>query len=83
MMNQKIEDTLDYRLSKDLKAAAKTLTDTEARYALYKDAEQILIDDWGTCPLTVRMQIAAVKDGVKGVSLTPFRFRPFNTVTMD
>ena len=62
---------------------AQQVADNEARYALYQEAEQILLDDWGTCPLTVRMQIAAVQDGVEGVSLTPFRFRPFNTVTMD
>ncbi len=62
---------------------AQQTADNEARYALYKDAELILMEEWGTCPLTVRMQIAAVQDGVEGVSLTPFRFRPFNTVTMD
>lgn len=62
---------------------AQQTADNEARYALYKEAEQVLMDDWGTCPLTVRMQIAAVQDGVEGVSLTPFRFRPFNTVKMN
>ena len=62
---------------------AQQTADNAARYALYHDAEKILLDDWGTCPLTVRMQIAAVQDNVEGVQLTPFRFRPFNTVKMD
>jgi peptide/nickel transport system substrate-binding protein len=54
--------------------------DSDQRYALYQQAEQVLLDDWGTCPTTVRMQIAAVRPGVEGVHLTPFRFLPFNTV---
>ena len=42
----------------------------------------MLLDDWGTCTTTVRMQVALVADGVEGVRLTPFRFLPFNTVTI-
>lgn len=57
--------------------------DNEARYALYNEAEEILMDDFGTCPLVVRMQVALAADGVDGVRLTPFRFLPFNTVTME
>ncbi len=52
--------------------------DNDARYALYQAAEQILLNEWGTCPTTVRMQVAAVKPNVEGVHLTPFRFLPFN-----
>lgn len=59
---------------------AQTEPDNEVRYTIYHDAEQVLLDDWGTCPTTVRMQIAAVKPYVEGVRLTPFRFLPFNTV---
>ncbi len=57
--------------------------DNVKRYAIYNEAEQILLDDWGTCPLTVRMQVAAVKPNVEGVNLTPFRFLPFNTVKVN
>jgi len=57
--------------------------DNAERYKLYNAAEKILIDDFGTCPLTVRMQIALVKPGVKGVSLSPFRFLPFGDVTIE
>lgn len=56
---------------------------TDARYALYNKAEKILLDDWGTCPTTVRMQIALVKPNVKGIALTPFRFLPFGTVDIS
>ena len=56
---------------------AQGVADTKARYALYNKAEKILLDDWGTCPTTVRMQVALVKPNVEGVSLTPFRFLPF------
>lgn len=57
--------------------------DNAERYKLYNAAEKILIDDYGTCPLTVRMQIALVKPGVEGVALSPFRFLPFGDVTIE
>jgi ABC-type transport system substrate-binding protein len=57
--------------------------DNAERYALYQQAEQVLLDDWGTCPTTVRMQIAAVQPNVEGVHLTPFRFLPFQDVKID
>lgn len=62
---------------------AKAQPDTAERYALYHQAEKILLDEHGTCPLTVRMQIAAAKPNVKGVELSAFRFRPFANVTID
>jgi peptide/nickel transport system substrate-binding protein len=62
---------------------AKAQTDTAKRYALYHEAEKILIGTHGTCPLTVRMQIAAAKPDVHGVALSAFRFRPFADVSID
>ncbi|MCP5151833.1 MAG: ABC transporter substrate-binding protein [Ectothiorhodospiraceae bacterium] len=62
---------------------ARETADEKARYALYHQAEQILLDDWGTCPTTVRMQIAARKPNVHGVALTPFRFLPFAKVRIE
>ena len=57
---------------------ATTTADAEARYALYHKAEKVLMDDWGTCPLPGRMQIAVVKPNVRGrpphaVPLPPVR----------
>lgn len=62
---------------------AQGTADEAARYAMYNEAEAILIEDWGTCPTTVRMQVALVKPNVSGVSLTPFRFLPFGDVKID
>ncbi len=62
---------------------AQRTPDNNERYALYNQAEQILLNDWGTCPTTVRMQIAAVKPNVTGIALTPFRFLPFNAVKIQ
>jgi ABC-type oligopeptide transport system substrate-binding subunit len=62
---------------------AQGTADASARYKLYHSAEQVLLADWGTCPLVVRMQIALRKPNVQGVRLTPFRFLPFNTVTIN
>ncbi len=62
---------------------SRTTADNDARYALYQEAEQILLNDWGTCPTTVRMQVSAVKPNVQDVHLTPFRFLPFNEVKIN
>lgn len=59
---------------------AQTIPDNNERYSVYQQAEQVLLNDWGTCPTTVRMQIAASKPNVDGAHLTPFRFIPFNEV---
>ena len=62
---------------------AQGTPDNNERYTLYNEAEQILLNEWGTCPTTVRMQVAAAKPNVDGVALTPFRFLPFNTVKIN
>ena len=61
---------------------AQGIADGPARYKVYHQAEQVLMADWGTCPLVIRMQIALRKPNVEGVRLTPFRFLPFNTVKL-
>ena len=61
---------------------ARQTPNEKARYELYHRAEQVLLDDWGTCPTTVRMQIAVAKPTVKDAHLTPFRFLPFAQVKM-
>jgi peptide/nickel transport system substrate-binding protein len=63
--------------------SAQATADAAARYKLYHAAEQVLLSDWGTCPLVVRMQIALRKPNVEGVYLTPFRFLPFKTVKLN
>jgi len=62
---------------------AERQPDDAKRFQLYHQAEKVLLDDWGTCPLPIRMQIAAAKPNVEGVRLSAFRFRPFNTVKVN
>jgi ABC-type transport system substrate-binding protein len=62
---------------------ARVTADNTARYALYHQAEDALLDDWGTCGLIIRTQLAVVKPNVKGVAITPFRYLPFGQVTIQ
>lgn len=62
---------------------AQKTADNEKRYALYNKAEEVLISDYGTCPTTVRIQVALQQPNVKGLALTAFRFLPFNSVTIQ
>ena len=61
---------------KAIDEAAKT-PNNDARYKLYHKAEQILMDDWGSCGTYVRTQVALIKPNVKGVVVTPYRLWPF------
>lgn len=63
-------------------AEAAETADIDKRYVLYHKAENVLIDDWGTCGTVVRMQVALKQPKVDGVVLTSFRFQPFNNVTI-
>jgi peptide/nickel transport system substrate-binding protein len=56
--------------------------DLKARLVLYKKAEDLMLADWGTCPTTIRKQVALKKPYVENLRLTPFRFLPFTKVTL-
>ncbi|MBL8699047.1 MAG: ABC transporter substrate-binding protein [Alphaproteobacteria bacterium] len=62
---------------------AQVTPDDAARYKLYNQAEKALLDDFGTCGLFVRTQVALVKPNVKGVTLTPMRYLPYGGVTIE
>lgn len=62
---------------------AQVTPDNAARYKLYNQAEKALLDDFGTCGLFVRTQVALVKPNVKGVTLTPMRYLPYGGVTIE
>ncbi|MFK5979839.1 MAG: ABC transporter substrate-binding protein [Rhizobiaceae bacterium] len=62
--------------------ALETADDTK-RFALYNQADRVLINDYGTIPTTVRMQIGVIKPTVKNVHLTPMGYMPFWDVTID
>ena len=53
------------------------------RYKLYNEAEQIMLKDWAVVPTTMRKQVAVIAPELKGVYLTSFRIRPFNTAKID
>ncbi|MCK5516478.1 MAG: ABC transporter substrate-binding protein [Desulfobulbaceae bacterium] len=53
------------------------------RYKLYNQAEQIMLKDWAVVPTTMRKQVAVKSPELKGVYLTSFRIRPFNTAKID
>jgi peptide/nickel transport system substrate-binding protein len=56
--------------------------DLEARLAIYKQAEDLMLADWGTCPTTIRKQVVLKKPDVDNLRLTPFRLLPFNKVAI-
>jgi oligopeptide transport system substrate-binding protein len=62
---------------------ARITGDADERYRLYNQAEQILLTDWAACPTTMRKQVAIKAPELKGVYLTSFRIRPFNTARID
>ena len=59
---------------------AQVTADSAQRFKLYAAAEKVLMDDWGTCGLFVRINVALVKPNVKGVTLMPMRLLPFDKV---
>jgi oligopeptide transport system substrate-binding protein len=56
---------------------AQTEPDDQKRYALYHQAEKILMDDWATAPLPATTNIALRKPNVKNATVTPFGFSVF------
>ncbi|MBL8805203.1 MAG: ABC transporter substrate-binding protein [Rhodospirillales bacterium] len=62
---------------------AQITPDNAARYKLYHQAEDTLLDDWGTCGIFVRTNVAVVKPNVKGVTLAPMRMLPYDKVTIN
>ena len=61
---------------------AQTTVDDAARFALYRKAEKILMDDWGTAPLPLTATIGLSKPNVTGAEVTPFGFAPFKGVVI-
>jgi peptide/nickel transport system substrate-binding protein len=56
---------------------AQTETDEAKRFALYRQAEKILMDDWATAPLPATVNIALRKPNVKNVTVTPLGYSIF------
>ena len=62
---------------------ARTEGDAAKRYALYHDAEKLLMRDWATAPLPITTYVALHKPRVHGLAVTPFGWSSFQPVTMD
>ncbi len=62
---------------------AQVTADDPTRYKLYHEAEALLLDDWGTCGIFVRTNVAVVKPNVTGVTLAPMRMLPYEKVTIN
>jgi len=58
-------------------AEAQTQPDDQKRFALYRQAEKILMDDWATAPLPSTTNIALRKPNVKNATVTPFGYSIF------
>jgi ABC-type transport system substrate-binding protein len=56
---------------------AQTETDDQKRFALYRQAEKILMDDWATAPLPATVNIALRKPNVKNLTMTPLGYSVF------
>jgi oligopeptide transport system substrate-binding protein len=59
---------------------AQTEPDDQKRFTLYRQAEQILMDDWATAPLPATVAIALRKPNVQNATLTPFGYSVFQNV---
>ena len=61
--------------------AVKTASDPE-RFALYGQADRVLMKDFGVVPTTVRVQIAIRRPEVTGIELSAMGYMPFANVEM-
>jgi peptide/nickel transport system substrate-binding protein len=62
---------------------ALTTPDEAARYALYHQAERIIVEDVGMVPLPITASVGLRKPNVHDATLTPFGFSRFNRTTID
>ena len=62
---------------------ALTVADDQKRYALYNQAEKILLDDFGMAPVPMSASIGLRKAAVRNFTLTPFGFSSFARIEID
>ena len=59
------------------------VADDAKRFALYHQAEKVLLDDWGMAPVPMTASVALRKPNVRGVTITPFGFSSFAKIEID
>ena len=62
--------------------AANESTDTQASFALYQKAEQMIVDDAACVPLTFGMNYSLVKNYVKNYKVSPLGFAQLQDVSI-
>jgi oligopeptide transport system substrate-binding protein len=62
---------------------ALSVADDNRRFALYHQAEKILLDDWAIAPTPITAAVALRKPNVRNVTLTPFGFSDFNRIVIQ
>jgi ABC-type transport system substrate-binding protein len=62
---------------------AQTEPEDAKRFAIYRQAEKILMDDWATAPLPATTNIALRKPNVKNVTVTPFGYSVFQSALIQ
>jgi peptide/nickel transport system substrate-binding protein len=62
---------------------AQTEIDDQKRFALYRQAEKILMDDWATAPLPATVTVALRKPNVKNVTVTPLGYSVFQNAEIE
>ena len=62
---------------------AQGTIDEAKRYKLYQQAEKVILDDWGTAPLPLLVNIALRKPNVHNVTITPFGFSSFHSAEIE
>ena len=62
---------------------ALVTADAAARFALYHQAEKIVLDDFGMVPLPITASVGLRKPNVRNVTLTPFGFSSFEAIEIQ
>jgi peptide/nickel transport system substrate-binding protein len=62
---------------------AMSTPDDTRRFALYHQAEKVLLDDWGMVAVPVTASIGLRKPNVRNVTFTPFGFSPLGDIEID
>jgi peptide/nickel transport system substrate-binding protein len=62
---------------------AMATADDSKRFALYHQAEKILLNDWCMAPTPMTASVALRKPNVHNVTLTPFGFSDFNRIVIQ
>jgi peptide/nickel transport system substrate-binding protein len=62
---------------------ALSVADDDRRFALYHQAEKILLGDWAMAPTPMTAAVALRKPNVRNVTLTPFGFSDLNRIVIQ